>query len=66
LSEDLRALADAVSDLERRVSDVILASVRDQLHEERPDEARELERRLTKVRRSLHKAETLLRGVDGD
>ena len=66
MSEALSDLADAVSSLERRVSDVIFDAVRAQLRDDEANEAHELERRLAKVRRSLQKAEGLLRGYDGD
>jgi Mg2+ and Co2+ transporter CorA len=66
VSESLSDLADAVSSLERRVSDVIFDAVRAQLRDDEANEAHELERRLAKVRRSLQKAEGLLRGYDGD
>jgi hypothetical protein len=36
------------------------------LRDAKADEAKELERRLAKVRRSLQKAEMLLRGVEQD
>jgi len=66
VSESLSDLADAISSLERRVSDVIFDSVRAQLRDDEADEARELEKRLSRVRRSLQKAEGLLRGYDAD
>lgn len=66
MSESLSDLADEVSSLERRVSDVIFEAVRAQLRDDEADEAQELERRLAKVRRSLQKAEGLLRGYEGD
>ena len=66
MSESLSDLADAVGSLERRVSDVIFDAVRAQLRDDEADEAHELERRLAKVRRSLQKAEGLLRGYDRD
>src|ERR1019366_1571008 len=66
MSESLTELADAVNSIERRVSDVIFDAVRAQLREDQADGARELERRLARVRRSLQKAEGLLRGYDGD
>jgi Mg2+ and Co2+ transporter CorA len=66
VSESLSDLADAVSSLERRVSDVIFDAVRAQLRDDEANEAHELERRLAKVRRSLQKAEGLLRGYVGD
>ncbi len=66
MSDRLSDLADAVSELERRVSDVIFDTVRAQLRDEAADEAHELEKRLARVRRSLQKAEGLLRGYDRD
>jgi len=66
VSESLSDLADAISSLERRVSDVIFDSVRAQLRDDEADDARELEKRLSRVRRSLQKAEGLLRGYDAD
>ncbi|MHB1208607.1 MAG: hypothetical protein ACYC1I_02740 [Acidimicrobiales bacterium] len=57
---DFESLANDVADIERRVSDVIFDAVRAQLRDESSD-AKELERRLSKVRRSLQKAEHLLR-----
>ena len=64
--ESFASLADEVSNLEGRVADAIFDAVRSQLRGEGPDEAKELERRLSKVRRSLQKAEMLLRGADVD
>ena len=66
MSESLARLADEVGAIEHRVSDVIFDAVRAQLRDDEADEARELERRLAKVRRSLQKAEGLLRGYDRD
>jgi len=66
VSESLSQLADAIEAIERRVSDVIFESVRAQLRDDQAEEARELEKRLSRVRRSLQKAEGLLRGYDGD
>lgn len=66
MNESLSQLADEVSALERRVSEVIFDAVRAQLRDAKADEAHELEKRLAKVRRSLQKAEGLLRGHDGD
>jgi Mg2+ and Co2+ transporter CorA len=66
VSESLSQLADQVSAIERRVSDAIFDSVRAQLRDDEADEAHELEKRLAKVRRSLQKAEGLLRGYDRD
>jgi Mg2+ and Co2+ transporter CorA len=66
MSESLSQLADEVSAIERRVSDVIFDAVRAQLRDDEADEAHELEKRLAKVRRNLQKAEGLLRGYDRD
>lgn len=66
MSESLSQLADEISAIERRVSDVIFDAVRAQLCDDEADEAHELEKRLAKVRRSLQKAEGLLRGYDRD
>jgi Mg2+ and Co2+ transporter CorA len=66
MSEIIAQLADDVSSLERRVADVIFDAVRAQLRDDEADEAHELEKRLSKVRRSLQKAEGLLRGYDRD
>jgi hypothetical protein len=62
--ESLDELADEVAALERRVSDVIFDAVRAQLREDDAESAKELERQLAKVRRSLQKAEHLLRRTD--
>ena len=59
-------LADEVSSIESRVSDAIYDALRAQVTEDEPDNAKELERRLSKVRRSLQKAESLLRGASDD
>jgi hypothetical protein len=63
-------LADEIAGLERRVSDVIFDMVRAQLRNDDAENAKELERNLSRVRRSLQKAEHLLRrsdaGVDDD
>ena len=64
--ESLDGLADEIASLESRVSDVIFGALRDQLRAEGAGDAKELERRLSKVRRSLQKAELLLRGVEAD
>jgi Mg2+ and Co2+ transporter CorA len=60
------ALADEVASVESRVADAIFDSVRAQMRDDDADEAKELERRLSKVRRSLQKAEHLLRGAGED
>jgi hypothetical protein len=64
--ESFDTLADEVGALESRVTDAIFDTVRAQLRSEGGDEAKELERRLAKVRRSLQKAEMLLRGASDD
>ena len=62
--ESLDDLADEVRALERRVADAIFDLVRAQLRDDDADTAKELERHLAKVRRSLQKAEHLLRRSD--
>lgn len=64
--ESLSSLADEISNIEGRVADAIFTALREQLRGEGAEEAKELERRLSKVRRSLQKAEMLLRGVSED
>jgi hypothetical protein len=64
--ESFDTLADEVGALESRVADAIFDTVRAQLRSDCADEAKELERRLAKVRRSLQKAEMLLRGAGDD
>ncbi len=59
-------LADEVAAVESRVADAIFDSVRAQLRNDDAEAAKELERRLSKVRRSLQKAEFLLRGASDD
>ncbi len=66
MNDRLRELADEVSALEHRVSDVIFDTVRAQLRDDETSDAHELEKRLARVRRSLQKAEGLLRGYDRD
>lgn len=56
-------LADDVAALESRVSDALFDAVREQLRGGAED-AKEIERQLAKVRRSLVKAESILRGID--
>jgi hypothetical protein len=63
--ESFESLADEIASLESRVADVIFDAVRSQLRGD-DDRAKELERRLSKVRRSLQKAEILLRREDAD
>ncbi len=62
---DFAALADEVAALEQRVNDAVFDAVRAQLRDE-GDGARELERQLARARRSLQKAEAILRGVSSD
>jgi hypothetical protein len=64
--ESLDDLADEVAALERRVADAIFDAVRAQLRNDDADTAKELERQLARVRRSLQKAEHLLRRQDAD
>ncbi len=59
-------LANEVGALERRVADAIFDAVRAQLRDDDADGAKELERQLSRVRRSLQKAEHLLRRSDTD
>jgi hypothetical protein len=66
MSESLSDLADELAEFERRVSDAIFDAVRSQLREESADQAHELEKRLSKVRRHLRQAEGLLRDLDED
>jgi hypothetical protein len=63
--ESFEELANDVAALESRVSDAIFETVREQLAGS-GEEAKDLERRLSKVRRSLVKAEALLRGAEVD
>ena len=56
------ALADAIAALEERVSDAVFDAVRAQLRDD-DDSARDVERQLARVRRSLQKAEAILRGL---
>ncbi len=58
--EEFDSLADEIALIEQRVSDAIFDAVRTQLRDG-DEAAKELERRLAKVRRSLQKAEALLR-----
>jgi hypothetical protein len=63
--DSFESLADDIAYLESRVSDAIFEAVRSQLRDG-DQAAKELERRLAKVRRNLQKAESLLRGEAGD
>jgi hypothetical protein len=62
VSDSFTELADEVARLEERVTDALFDAVRAQLREADDTAAQELEKRLAKVRRSLAKAEALLRG----
>lgn len=64
--ESFDDLADEISELEGRVSDAIFEVLRAQMRSEDVDQARETEKRLAKVRRSLQKAEFLLRRASDD
>jgi hypothetical protein len=64
--ESFEGLADEIAALERRVADAIFDALRAQLHREGAEDAKELERQLSKVRRSLQKAESLLRRQEED
>jgi hypothetical protein len=64
--ESLDDLADEVAALERRVADAIFDTVRAQLRSDEVEGAKELERQLSKVQRSLQKAEHLLRRSEAD
>jgi hypothetical protein len=64
--ESFETLADDISSIESRVSDAIFETVRAQLRSTDDAAAKELEKRLARVRRSLQKAEMLLRGADVD
>ena len=56
------ALADEIAALEDRVSEAVFDAVRAQLRDD-DDAARDVERQLARVRRSLLKAEAILRGL---
>ena len=64
--ESLEDLANEVAALERRVADAIFETVRAQLRSDEAEGAKELERLLSRVRRSLQKAEHLLRRNESD
>jgi hypothetical protein len=64
--ESLDELADLVAVVSDRVSDIIYTTLRAQLKDTDSPSARELEKRLAKVRRSLVKAEQLLRSASFD
>ncbi len=62
--ESLDELANEIEALEQRVTDAIFDMVRAQMRGDDADHARELERLLSRVRRSLQKAEHMLRRSD--
>lgn len=62
--ESLGDLADQVAALEERVADAVYEALRDQLRGGDAETAKAMERRLAKARRSLQKAEHLLRHGD--
>lgn len=64
--ESFDELADELASLESRISDVIFDTLREQVRSGGSESAKALERRLSKVRRSLQKAEMLLRGASED
>jgi hypothetical protein len=64
--ESFDDLADEVAALERRVAEVIFDAVRAQLRGDDAESTKTVERELSKVRRSLQKAEHLLRGRSAD
>ncbi|MGC2168203.1 MAG: hypothetical protein WA580_03790 [Acidimicrobiales bacterium] len=65
--ESLDELANEIEAIEARVTDAIFDMVRAQMRGDDPDHAKELERLLSRVRRSLQKAQhTLRRSDDGD
>jgi hypothetical protein len=65
--ESLDELANQIEAIELRVTDAIFDMVRAQMRGDDADHAKELERLLSRVRRSLQKAEHLLRrSDDGD
>jgi hypothetical protein len=55
-------LADEIEAFLVRVDDAIFNAIRAQMRNESAEEAKDLEKRLSKVRRSLRKAEQILRG----
>ncbi len=58
---DLGEIADAIEDVGRRLDEAIFSVVRAQMRDPGDDDARELERRLARARRSLVKAAALVR-----
>jgi hypothetical protein len=62
--EGLDELANEIEAIEQRVTDAIFDMVRAQMRGDDADHAKELERLLSRVRRSLQKAEHMLRRSD--
>ncbi len=62
--ENYEELANDVAALEQRVADLIFEAVRAQMKTDDSEGARQIERHLSRVRRSLQKAEHLLRRRD--
>lgn len=60
----LNELADEISLLEARITDAVFEVVRAQLRGEDAEQAKERERQLARARRSLQKAEQILRHVE--
>ena len=66
MKEQLDEVADAVATLAERVGDFIYDALATQTHGgDEAEGAKELERQLARVRRSLAKAEQILRDVAG-
>ena len=66
VSNELNNLADSVDALSEQVSDALFVAVRHKMRAEDVENAKELEKRLAKVRRHLVKAASLLRGAVDD
>lgn len=64
--ESFHDLADEIANLEHRVSDAIFDTLREQVRSGGSEQAKDLERQLSKVRRSLQKAEMVLRATSED
>lgn len=58
---DLTSLADDIGALAQRLTDEIFRVVREQLRDDNPETAKETERALSRARRSMLKAEQILR-----
>jgi hypothetical protein len=59
--ENFESFADEILGFIGRLDDAIFNAVRAQMRNEGPDEAKALEKRLSKVRRRLRESETMLR-----